>query len=436
MSVINGDKGASNSSGEVKSAVFLLLLMGGVFAFTAVPVVLIVFTGPKMAAERLGMSMEVISSCQALYFVGWSTASVTILPRIYKFRRRVSAYALLAAGLAAAYASTYVTSAWSYSLCIFCMGAGMPTSSTIIYLLLVESVPSWFASTVSSTLNAGWCLVEVFIAVLSASTKAMDWRLETRLWYCPLVLFLLFGIFFVRDPQSGIADGKGRDAVDSRAGYAAVLGPDMRRCTAATCLCWCACAVSYYGLSYSAGSLSPSVHVNVALLGAVDVVSYTIALGLVAPLGPRSTQMVSFLGAGTALFACGLLPPGSWLLMACALAGRFFVNVAFVTCYLLLVACFRVECRCAVTGLSNFFARLSSLVAPFCSLLPVWVCCTLLGVLVFAAAGATAALHCHEEEGGERDELREAWLSAEPGATNPKYLHGGASDPASLLLRL
>lgn len=394
-----------------------------------------------MAAEPGGLSMEAISSCQALYWVGWSTSSVLIMPRVDRLGRRVPAYALLALGFLVAYASTFITSAWSYALCLFCMGTCLPISSMICYLLIIESVPGWCQSAVATSLNAGFSLLEVVIAMFCASDVArdMDWRTETRLWYSPLVLFLVLGIVFVRDPPKQAGGGlesaevaRSRDA----AGFARLTGPEMRVTMAATCLCWIAASVSYYGLSYSAGSLSPNAYVNMMLLGLIDMVAYFAALGLIAPFGPRKAQIVSFVSAGLALFACGVLPNSSWALMGCALVGRFFVNVAFATLYLLLVTCFPVECRSVASGLANFFARLSSLVAPFCNLLPVGICCSLLGLLVLAAAGATSALPESDEIGCEEDQLREAWLSTEPMASSPKMVKSCEVDPAPFLARL
>mmetsp|Transcript_73530 Transcript_73530/g.227078 ORF Transcript_73530/g.227078 Transcript_73530/m.227078 type:complete len:440 (+) Transcript_73530:53-1372(+) len=437
MSVFDGAKDIPRSSNEAKSAAALFLIVGGVFMLTAVPSTLIVFTGPKMAAEPGGLSMEAISSCQALYFVGWASASVLIMPRVDRSRRRTPAYSLLAVNVVAAYASTCISSARSYSLCLFLMGMCLPTCGQLLYLMLTESVPGWFKSAVAGSLNAGFSALVVLVAAFCAGAVDMDWRTESRLLYSPFALFLLLGVLYVQDPApSRTSDGPegGKAAEGAATGLGQAWSPELRVRTAATCFCWSACSVSYYGLTYSAGNLSDDVYVNVGLLGVVDVVAYLAAVALIRPFGPRTAQIMSFVGAGLALLACSIAPHGSWMLVTWVLVGRFFVNVAFSTCYLLLVTCFPAESRCAVSGMANFCARLSSLLAPFCTVLPVSLCCTLLSALVLVAAGATTALPARDIDlEGEEEGLREAWLGTDREAVDPEEQKHRNAGTASLL---
>lgn len=155
---------------------------------------------------------------------------------------------------------------------------------------------------------------------------------------------------------------------------------------------WTAANLGYYGLSYSAGNLSQDVYTNVGLFSVADMVGYLLSMPAVHWFGRRGTQICSFLAAAVALGVCGVLPSGSWALVACAVAGRFFLDICFTTVYILTVECFPTECRNTAVGACNFVARLVALLAPLCGKLPVFVSCPIFGGVCLLAAFATIML--------------------------------------------
>ena len=104
-------------------------------------------------------------------------------------------------------------------------------------------------------------------------------------------------------------------------------------------LCFLACGLGSYGLSYSAGQLSPNLYTNSVLLNAADILGYLVLLGA-DTLGRKTFQTASYLLAGLALLLCGLLQPGSGQIVACAMAGRICLNVSFGLVYVALAEIF------------------------------------------------------------------------------------------------
>lgn len=104
-------------------------------------------------------------------------------------------------------------------------------------------------------------------------------------------------------------------------------------------LCFLACGLGSYGLSYSAGQLSPNLYTNSVLLNAADILGYLVLLGA-DTLGSKTFQTASYLLASLALLLCGLLQPGSGQIVACAMAGRICLNVSFGLVYVALAEIF------------------------------------------------------------------------------------------------
>ena len=104
-------------------------------------------------------------------------------------------------------------------------------------------------------------------------------------------------------------------------------------------LCFLACGLGSYGLSYSAGQLSPNLYTNSVLLNGADILGYLLLLGADS-LGRKTFQTASYLLASLALLLCGLLQPGSGQIVACAMAGRICLNVSFGLIYVSLAEIF------------------------------------------------------------------------------------------------
>jgi len=389
--------------GEAANAAKLVIFVGSIFMCGCVGSTLIVFTGDKIAKDPAGFSESQVSYCQMLFWVGWATASATLMPSVDSLGRKVPCYSLLGIAVLAGIISTRTQQVWLYGAMLFVVGFTLPPSGQIGYLLMQESVPERLRAATTVGVNVGFSLVLILMALQCGYvTRAWSWRLETMAWYAPMLLICLVGPLFVSESPVFAAQGQGspskRLATAEAAGAAEasgsqqLFGAGMRATMFYTCICWTSASVSFYGLSYSAGSLSPNVYMNVILFALTDIVGYAIPAPIVGAMGSKNAQIAGFSGTALSLLLCAMLPQGSWMAVACALVGRLHIDVAFSTVFLLIVDCFPSSCRAAALGVANVSSRSLTFAAPLCAKAPAYLSCSVLSALCFAAVGATWAL--------------------------------------------
>lgn len=112
---------------------------------------------------------------------------------------------------------------------------------------------------------------------------------------------------------------------------------------------------------------------------------------LIPCLGSCGTQRCSFFAAAMCLLACSvvktMLPSKPWLGVVCAVAGRMFLDICFVTVFHLSIEHFPASCRSTAVGICCCFSRMTAFVAPLCGRLPVSMSCAF-----FAGACLLASL--------------------------------------------
>lgn len=384
----------SASSGEVAKAIHVCFFAGGVFCLGPVAHTLIVFTGGKIAQDPTAFPLEDVAYCQMLFWIGWAAASALLMPAMDGFGRKAPCYSLLGVAFAAGVISTRATRVWLYAAAMFVIGFTLPPSGQIAYLLIQETVTERQRASTLVGLNIAFSLVIACMAVCCGYvTRMWSWRLETLLWWSPMLLLLLAGPVAVAEPPRP-ASGSSSEAAERGAGAAMrmVFGPGLRMNMALTCMCWTSASVSFYGLSYSAGELSPDIYLNVLLFALMDIVGSFIPAPMVDLIGVKHTQAVGFAGTSATLLCAAALREGSWAMVGCALMGRLCVDIAFSTVFLLIVDCFPSDCRAAALGVANVASRLLTFAAPLCADAPARVSCAVLGCLCAAAVGATLAL--------------------------------------------
>lgn len=399
--------------GEIAAAVRLVALVGPTFMVGGIGSTLIVFTGDKIAQDPTGFSQSQVSGCQMLFWAGWAVASATLMPYVDSVGRKVPCYGLLGIAVLAGIISTRAHQVWLYGAMLFLIGYALPTSGQIGYLLMQESLPERLRTASTVAVNVGFSLVLIMMALQCGYvTRSWDWRLETMAWYVPVALVCLAGVLFVSEPPVFAAQGQGsspeQPATTEASGLRQLFGASMRGTMINTCICWTAASVSYYGLSYSAGSLSPNVYMNIILFALIDIVGYAIPAPLVASMGAKHAQVAGFLGTALSLLLCALLPQGSWMAVGCALVGRLNIDVAFSTVFLLLVDCFPSNCRAGALGVANVVSRSFTFAAPLCATAPMYLSCSVLSATCAAAAGATWLLEVPPRDGPEASPAKEA----------------------------
>eukprot|EP00441_Pelagodinium_beii_P044702 CAMPEP_0197623852 /NCGR_PEP_ID=MMETSP1338-20131121/3755_1 /TAXON_ID=43686 ORGANISM="Pelagodinium beii, Strain RCC1491" /NCGR_SAMPLE_ID=MMETSP1338 /ASSEMBLY_ACC=CAM_ASM_000754 /LENGTH=298 /DNA_ID=CAMNT_0043193937 /DNA_START=381 /DNA_END=1277 /DNA_ORIENTATION=+ len=290
-----------------------------------------------------------------------------------------------------------VVQPWVFAVSMFVLGGSINPAGQITSFLIQENLAPEQRNYSMSAVNV-LCSITVCLTgtICGTVTKSMSWSLETFFWYSQLFVVLALGPYLV--PESPVFSMKPSESThlveeNSVSAVTLLCGEKFMRKMAATAVCWAAVVTGYYGLTYSAGDLSPNIYLNMVLSGLVDLVTYAIAAWLIACLGGSvQSQLISFFMAAAALLICGLLPSGSVTLMGVALIGRFWLNVAFQTVYLLIVEVFPPELRYAAMGFANVFARAVGATSPLLALLPATVSCPILGLLSLVACGCTTFL--------------------------------------------
>ena len=367
-----------------------------------------VFTDIKMAEDELlpGLTSSTLPITTTAIFLGWLIGSICLKRAMETF----SSEQLIVLANMGLLVVTLCTVTLPYltrgNLGIFLVVRffyGVLMNIKPVQLMYVQDRAP--ASLFTQVLVVQYC-VYTLIAVVMAGfcgslTLSMNWTIEVALW-CGLSrwlgLWLAFPNAFEILQQSlrlsrPVPDSRrpsGPTKCDDPSGEA-TLAPDARRSAGLLIVCFIACGCGFFGLSYSAGQLSPNLYLSSMLLYSMDIVGY---LGVTAGtwLGKKSMQLWSFLVASLCLFLCGTGEPGSRFVLVFAVIGRLGIDVCFASNYLVLAETFSEAGRVVVLPICETAARLGSILAPFAGTLPTTASCPLFGMICFAAACATINL--------------------------------------------
>merc|ERR1719183_1968240 len=111
----------------------------------------------------------------------------------------------------------------------------------------------------------------------------------------------------------------GSEEVGFFAQFRALFFSPLRRNILLTAVCWVSVVGAFYGLNYSSGKITDNMHVNMALLGGVDVMSHFFSLPIIEKTGKKQAQMLGFGGACIALLCACFVPAGAASTPSCAL---------------------------------------------------------------------------------------------------------------------
>eukprot|EP00438_Fugacium_kawagutii_P003829 Skav230276 [mRNA] locus=scaffold3387:568720:569814:- [translate_table: standard] len=237
------------------------------------------------------------------------------------------------------------------------------------------------------------------IAVLMAGscgllTLSMHWTLEVALW-CGLSrcvgLWVAFphALEILRSvPERLLAQ---RPSSPRKRAEENVLTPATRFHAILVTVCFLACGSSFFGLTYSAGQLSPNIYISSALLYSMDIIGYLGACGS-SVIRKKWIQSGSFLTASVCLLLCSTGEPGSRFVLVFAVIGRLGIDLCYTTCYLVLAETFLEHERVRVLPLCETAARVGGTLAPFTGTLPSAISCLIFASICFAAACASINL--------------------------------------------
>mmetsp|Transcript_64042 Transcript_64042/g.164798 ORF Transcript_64042/g.164798 Transcript_64042/m.164798 type:complete len:541 (+) Transcript_64042:59-1681(+) len=417
------------------------MLLYSVFgAFHLLPV----FLDVKLAADPTlpGLTKESLPIASTAMFAGWLLGSAGIgqatdrlgkkqVMRLGALGLLVSVFAQVALPSLTGGSIAALATVRLFQGVFFSIG---PVASTFAQ----ECVPKAYRNRVMVGLNTAYSLIAASMSYLCGTvTLNADWRMEALIWCgMPMLAALAVGLPFVHESLSDLmVKGKAKEASEvlhsiartngcdelaeglvlrqsegtkeaqedekEDAGASVFKGPLLMRLVALA-ICFVTCGSAFFGLTYSAGNLSPNMYLNSVVLNLADILGYAIALSA-DKYGLRLVQGGSFAAAGVCLLGCALLPPGSFDVLACAVLGRLFLDVCFTTIYVAVVANFPGRARTGAMVVCQLAARLGGVWAPYCGTLPVAVSCSIFGALCLLSAALTLAFQQDADEEDEQE---------------------------------
>eukprot|EP00438_Fugacium_kawagutii_P027386 Skav208433 [mRNA] locus=scaffold1952:37564:48828:+ [translate_table: standard] len=267
-------------------------------------------------------------------------------------------------------------------------------------MYIQEALPANLGNQVLVASSILYCLTTVAMAwCCSGLTLMMDWRLETLMWYAgPLFLGLLVAFPDWQEVVQSLPNAVSQkwqqlrgDEGERRSEEKIPTTFEENRNIVAMAIAFMACGCSFYGLTYSAGQLSPDPFLSCMLLHGGDIVGYLLALSA-DKYGRNNVQASAFFMASICLLLCSTGEPGSPLVLGAATVGRLCVDVCFTTIYVGLAQIFSNQSSKLALTVCETTARLGGIVAPLSGTWPTSVSCPLFASLCLAAACCTMTL--------------------------------------------
>jgi putative MFS transporter len=365
---------------------------------------------PVMLDTAIGVSLQfsapqTIQATTAI-FVAWSVGSTVLGSAADRIGRKVVA---VGSGVVAVVHLLLLSVASSLGHVIgarllggFALGGMMQAG----FSLATENVhgPERKSATAANLHYASTAVVLVIVALHKlCGWQAIGWRMELRLCAALLApMILLCGLFVPESPaflssrnlrarsKAERPGGDGSRALQKPTTLASdrllAYWQPLARC----CFAFVAGGVTFYGLSYQAGSISDSLLFNVAALSLLELPGYKLAdlLGQ-AGLGIRRSASLLFGLCGLLLLAVGV---GTGVLgvnlAIAAFLGKMCAAGAFQLVTLIPAQDFPDHLRSTGLGISSTVARLAIILVPsLARAVPISISCICFAVLAISASG-------------------------------------------------
>eukprot|EP00913_Durusdinium_trenchii_P001841 g1707.t1 len=169
------------------------------------------------------------------------------------------------------------------------------------------------------------------------------------------------------------------------------MSPAMRQDLANLGICFMATVFAYYGLSYSADSLSSNPFISATLISGSDVLACLFA-SCASRWGLLRAQLGGFLAAALSLLACALGTVDSPFTISVAIVARMALSVVFVTIYVALAQIFPERYQKTALPTCEIMARAGGCLSPSCGTLPAHISLPIFGFACLVATRATMKL--------------------------------------------
>ena len=130
------------------------------------------------------------------------------------------------------------------------------------------------------------------------------------------------------------------------------------------CGIWMTGGFVYYGITLSAGSISKEVHLNMFLMGLVELPAYLIGPYLADKIGRKHTFMIFNVMAAFFCLVSWAYPRKQGRLLF-ALCGKIFASASFALVWMWAPEIFPTRARSLTTAIGSQAARVGSILAPY-----------------------------------------------------------------------
>ncbi|KAK8381903.1 hypothetical protein O3P69_015128 [Scylla paramamosain] len=392
---------------------------------------------------------------QSLYMIGSSIGAIFGGILSDKFGRRLIIILGLTLFLMIAACSSWLPNLSLIFIARFCIGFIYVTYIQSVYVIVMETVPSWMRATMGILVAVGWALFTIVFGGLGYMLR--EWRELQMVSSLPFLLVVPLLLLLDESPHWLMVQGK-EEAVLKVVTRAAALHkvdlpsdsvdklmkeinsmkknktkenqtqvwqqlknkvlrmlvlfrtPQLRCRTLVMCFDFFTASVVFFSLCLGAVNLSADPYIYMALSGLVEIPSYFLMGPLVARMGRKGPAIGSFLFAGITILVLPAIPSGLWQVnMAMALLSKMAISGVLIELFLYSSEIFPTEIRIQGLGTGMFLSRVGSIISPFFNdlLVPLFPMAMPLGVGGMCIIAGLLTLLLPETKGAKLPDLIE-----------------------------
>ena len=261
----------------------------------------------------LALSEAQVKISETFMFIGWLLGAIALHPLMQRLDLKQVLVLLGVTMLAVSVATVtlpYITMLSMTLLCGVRLLHGMCLNIHGVQYIYMQNCFPGYGPQLCALENTVYAFVSMLMAMSCGTlTLHTDWRVEALMW---LGLPLLLGLC-TAFPDLGLVVGSLPKALMTPPSYAHSTGLEkahgmsrsMQKDLVHLAFCFMATVFAYYGLSYSADSLSTNPFLSALLISGSDVFGCMLA-SRARDLGRNRAQVSGFVVAGVSLIACAM----------------------------------------------------------------------------------------------------------------------------------